>query len=302
MKIFQLTRKNFAVAGIDPSLVKQPYPFNRKIFMNFFTLLVGVICNLMHSFYEAQTFGEHLQSIYMCSLTVSIILALAIVLLNVDKFFSFMDASEKLVNRSELQSNRILPNVCTIPHTLFFFWKRFQLSNSSHRMKYLPVPIKWLKSWVKLYFSWCWRRRPPSLLSHGPFTYFSFIWPPIWGRRLLNCQRRCGKHAHKNQTRPNHASNAISFGSVCRLPFNWRNPFGFLIAIAIHCTLFWHVTMIGACLVSFAIGCYCFAIATIKLVKVSLLSIGQRIGVKRKQTLNLNQLIEYIELHSYVKK
>lgn len=89
---------------------------------------------------------------------------------------------------------------------------------------------------------------------------------------------------------------------MCRLPFDWRDPVGFLIAMAIHCTLFWYEIMIAGCLISFAIGCYCFAIATIKLVRVSLLSISQRIGVKGKQKLNLDQLVEYIELHSYVKK
>lgn len=92
----------------------------------------------------------------------------------------------------------------------------------------------------------------------------------------------------------------LSFAS--RLPFDWRNPFGYLIAMVIHSILFWYNTMIAGCLISFAIGCYCFAIATIKLVKVSLLAISQRIGVKGKQKLNLAQLVEYIELHSYVKK
>lgn len=105
VKIFQLSQKKFAAAGIDPSLVTQPYPFNRKISLNFLALLVSVICNLMHTFYEAKTFAEHLQSLYMCSLTISIILALVIVLLNVAKLFNFIEISENLVNKSEFKSN-----------------------------------------------------------------------------------------------------------------------------------------------------------------------------------------------------
>lgn len=105
VKIFQLSQKKFAAAGIDPSLVTQPYPFNRKILLNFLALFVSVICNLMHTFYEAKTFAEHLQSLYMCSLTISIILALVIVLLNVAKLFNFIEISENLVNKSEFKSN-----------------------------------------------------------------------------------------------------------------------------------------------------------------------------------------------------
>lgn len=104
VKIFQLTQKKFAAAGINANLVTQPYPFNRKILLNFLALFVSVICNLMHIFYEAKTFAEHLQSIYMCSLTIAIILALVIVLLNVAKLFNFIDSSEKLVNKSEEKS------------------------------------------------------------------------------------------------------------------------------------------------------------------------------------------------------
>lgn len=105
VKIYQLTRKKLAAAGIVPNLVTQPYPFNRKILINFFAFFVSVVCNLMHTFYEAKTFAEHLQSLYMCSLTISITLALAIVLCNVAKLFNFIEISENLVNKSEFKSN-----------------------------------------------------------------------------------------------------------------------------------------------------------------------------------------------------
>lgn len=108
LKIYQLIQKNFAAAGIDLNLLTQPYPLNRKILLNFLILTTSFICNLMHTFYEAKSFGEHVQSNYMCTLTISIALALVIVLLQVAELFSFIDNCENIVNKCKSMNAKLI--------------------------------------------------------------------------------------------------------------------------------------------------------------------------------------------------
>lgn len=60
--------------------------------------------------------------------------------------------------------------------------------------------------------------------------------------------------------------------------------------------------MIGACVVSLAIGCYLLGIAMSKSINGSLLSISQSIEAKNDEKIILDQLAEFIELHSTAKQ
>lgn len=101
LKIFQLIQKNFAIVGIDPNLVTQPYPVNSKILLGFLILTASVICNLMYTLREATTYAEYSHSIYMFSFAVAIFVALVIILLNAKKLFSFINDCESLLNSGE---------------------------------------------------------------------------------------------------------------------------------------------------------------------------------------------------------
>lgn len=60
--------------------------------------------------------------------------------------------------------------------------------------------------------------------------------------------------------------------------------------------------MIGACIISFAFGCYLLGIAMTKLIKRSLFAIDQSICAKIDQQRILDQLAEFVELHSTIKQ
>lgn len=101
MKIFQVTRKNLAAAGISPNLSFQPYPFNERIVCGFLALIFYIICNVVYLFYEAITFTEYTRSIYMASVAALIIFVLLIFILNVKELFEFINKLENNVNTSE---------------------------------------------------------------------------------------------------------------------------------------------------------------------------------------------------------
>lgn len=112
MKILQLTLKNFATIGVNPNLSLQPYPFNAKIFISVLILSSYLICNLVFLFYEAKTFTELIQSIYMSFCIASIIFCSAVIISNVNKLFQTINACENFVNTSECMASVLvsIPN------------------------------------------------------------------------------------------------------------------------------------------------------------------------------------------------
>lgn len=101
MEVLHWVQKNFATVGITPNLSHQPHPFSAKIAVGFVILSAYFVCNLMFTFFEANTLMEYSQSIYMGSLAILIILALFIIIFNVEKLFNLIDDSGNLVNASE---------------------------------------------------------------------------------------------------------------------------------------------------------------------------------------------------------
>lgn len=87
-----------------------------------------------------------------------------------------------------------------------------------------------------------------------------------------------------------------------RLPFDWRNPFGFLVANTIQCVMLSYALLIGACALVLAIGGFLYIIELSKCIKHRLFALGPRTDAKTNLTCILNQLAEFIELHSNVKQ
>lgn len=89
---------------------------------------------------------------------------------------------------------------------------------------------------------------------------------------------------------------------IQRFPFDWKNPIGYLIAIAIEYVMAWYLLVIGAVLIPLAIGSYLYLMALSKCVKGALFAVSQCTnGTKTNQEI-LERIIEYAELYSRVKQ
>lgn len=97
MKILQSTQMNLATVGVNPNL----QPLNLKITIGFLILNLYFICDLVFAIFEAKTFTEYIQSIYMGSCAVLITLALIIIVINMKKLIQAIDDHEILVNTRE---------------------------------------------------------------------------------------------------------------------------------------------------------------------------------------------------------
>lgn len=83
-----------------------------------------------------------------------------------------------------------------------------------------------------------------------------------------------------------------------RFPFDTQNSIGYLIAIVIECILIWNVLLIAACTSSVTVG---GALALIQLsndMKETLNSFTLRAKLRKNRLRSLEQLSEFIELHS----
>lgn len=103
LKALEIIRKNFAIISITPSLADQSYPFNGAILFGFLSLAAGIYCTSVFIIYEADTFAEYTQSIYMDSLLIFISIALLILMAKVGKLFEVINCCNDIVNTSELQ-------------------------------------------------------------------------------------------------------------------------------------------------------------------------------------------------------
>lgn len=84
-----------------------------------------------------------------------------------------------------------------------------------------------------------------------------------------------------------------------RLPFDHKNPFGFVAAIAVMYATFSYLILIGACTMIAAIEFYVYSTAMSECIKQNLCSINQR---TTENYIILEQFIEFIKFHADVKQ
>lgn len=105
IKIFHLSLKYFAAAGIGPQLVTQACPLNGSILLGLLIVGSAFLCHLVCIFDKAKELSASAQSIYLCSLHGLIIEILLIIIFNVKNFFNTIVIHEDVVNTSEWNSN-----------------------------------------------------------------------------------------------------------------------------------------------------------------------------------------------------
>lgn len=98
-KVYEIIQKNFALAGITRNLANRP--FNGVILFGFIVLGSGISSTSAYIIYDAKTFADYTQSIYVVSVAIFITSVLLILVLNVKELFDLFDSSGDLVNTSE---------------------------------------------------------------------------------------------------------------------------------------------------------------------------------------------------------
>lgn len=118
---------------------------------------------------------------------------------------------------------------------------------------------------------------------------------------LLNYHVQCGELIQTKKNYPKTTLvNRTEFFSR-RFPFDWRNPVGFMIAMTTQYVMFLYGIKVPACVLALSIGSYLYSIALSKDVKGSLFMFKRNIQSKADQSLLLEQLAEFIDLHSNAK-
>lgn len=100
-KVFEMSRKYFAIIGITPSLVHQSCPFNGTILFEFLLFGAAIYGTFAFLIYDAETFAEYTQSVYTSSVVIFVILGLLILMLKIEKLFALLNGCDVLANTSE---------------------------------------------------------------------------------------------------------------------------------------------------------------------------------------------------------
>lgn len=101
LKAYGMSQKYFATAGITASLTKQSCPLNGEILLGFLLLGSGIYSSIVFIAFDAKTFAEYTQSVYMGSLLTfisSIVLAL---ISETKEVFDAIDGCDNLVHTSK---------------------------------------------------------------------------------------------------------------------------------------------------------------------------------------------------------
>lgn len=96
----------------------------------------------------------------------------------------------------------------------------------------------------------------------------------------------------------------IFFSVIWRYPFDWRNPFGFSMALATLYVMLSYILQVGTCAIALGMGLYLYAIAMSECIKQNLLAISQccRSKTESDKKLVWEQFIEYIGFDSSAKR
>lgn len=89
---------------------------------------------------------------------------------------------------------------------------------------------------------------------------------------------------------------------LLRFPFDWKNPLGYSIAIAVQYITAAYGLLFLASLVIFGMVTFFFANALIKDINGLLQTINKNAKVKKNRDRILKQLLEFIQYHSDVKQ
>lgn len=131
------------------------------------------------------------------------------------------------------------------------------------------------------------------------------ISPPIWALMHLSCRFSCGKHSFQSSIAFFESDeNFLPFQihHEQRLPFNWKCPSGYLIAIVLQWISLTYVFFTIMILLSCGIAGYCFAIAVTEDIKCTLNIIEENVKTKVGRRRINRQFAEFIESHAAIKQ
>lgn len=99
-KMFEISRKNFAIAGITPDLVHQSYPLNWTILFGFLLVGSSMFYTSMFIICDAETFTDYTLAVHAYSLEILISFDILVILLKVEKLFEFINNCSTSANTS----------------------------------------------------------------------------------------------------------------------------------------------------------------------------------------------------------
>lgn len=99
MKIFQQLQKNLAFYGI----ASYQHPFNLRIRLSLIIYSLAIILIFIHIFYEAKTFQEYANSIFMATAQIATSIIFTFNAWQMQSFFDCVKEAEEIVNDSKLK-------------------------------------------------------------------------------------------------------------------------------------------------------------------------------------------------------
>lgn len=102
MNIFEVFQRHYASLGISPSdRSTHEWPFNERVLFGLSFFACSILLQLVHVFYVANGFIDHMVSICTASASAAIFVSFAGIVFKQSKLFECIDSIEELIKASE---------------------------------------------------------------------------------------------------------------------------------------------------------------------------------------------------------
>ena len=101
MRLFQSSQRDFVILGIGPYDPTQKNQFNKNIFLYLFLCVLSLILTGAFLVFEADTFEEYTEGIYMFSASILSPLAAVSIAIKVQTLFTLIKRCENMLDASK---------------------------------------------------------------------------------------------------------------------------------------------------------------------------------------------------------
>lgn len=300
MKIFQTFQKNFALIHFK----RNERPFNRTHLRSVIESVASISSAYVYLFHGKYSVGEYMDSIYFVAVGTCVCIAFVNTMFKVLQIFDFIDAVENFVNKSKIEIFLCSPLQSRIwmENENIFRIEKSQIDSHLRENQSIDRTSVW-NSALHSGTSVC-------LSFHTAQDYHMLF--RIFHQRF---QQRCIRIATSILVSYRLYFGLLAFYPVhimkhdlyvthwlWRYPFDWKNPFGFLICAALQYRMILHTLRLVASVLSLALGTFLFAISSVKDLKCELVSINEMAKRKKTRLGVARKLYNFLEIHSDLKR
>lgn len=232
MKLFQSICRFYQVVGIQPPQLNQNYSFRWMHLICVFFLIQLICTTVAFILFEAKSIVEYAEAFFPASTEIANMVNFIVCIFKITNIFQLIENFEKFIEKSEFYSQHTQFNQCFPSNKLKFLKKKTITESHNH------PDLMAMYNMIAAKFE---RLSNLGYLIIVKFTMVSFVLPPLAITGVNYFIYDLGNESYVLPYRILYVlkrqPSTVPLAKFCscffrfRLPFNWRTPLGYLMAL-----------------------------------------------------------------------